>query len=190
MKVKEESEKVGLKLNIQKTKIMASGPITSWQIDGETVETERLSSYKSWIYFVRFIPKNFILGVANVSSIVFLTLNFTYSLLSEMKVTQPCPTLCDSMDYIVHEILQARILEWVAFPFFRGCSQLRDPAQVSHIAGDSLPGEPQGKPKNTGVDSLPFSRGSFQPRDRTGVSCIAGRFFTNWAIREDLVLLA
>ena len=39
MKVKEESEKVGLKLNIQKTKIMASGPITSWWIDGETVET-------------------------------------------------------------------------------------------------------------------------------------------------------
>ena len=39
MKVKEESEKAGLKLNIQKTKIMASGPITSWQIDGETLET-------------------------------------------------------------------------------------------------------------------------------------------------------
>ena len=39
MKVKEESEKVGLKVNIQKTKIMASGPITSWEIDGETVET-------------------------------------------------------------------------------------------------------------------------------------------------------
>ena len=42
MKVKEESEKVGLKLNIQKTKIMASGPITSWQIDVETMETVRL----------------------------------------------------------------------------------------------------------------------------------------------------
>ena len=42
MKVKAESEKVGLKLNIQKTKIMASGPTTSWQIDGETVETVRL----------------------------------------------------------------------------------------------------------------------------------------------------
>ena len=42
MKVKEESEKAGLKLNIQKTKIMASGPITSWQIDGETVESVRL----------------------------------------------------------------------------------------------------------------------------------------------------
>ena len=42
MKVKEESEKVGLKFNIQKTKIMASGPITSWQIDGETIETVSL----------------------------------------------------------------------------------------------------------------------------------------------------
>ena len=42
MKVKEETEKVGLKLNIQKTKIMASSPITSWQIDGETMETDRL----------------------------------------------------------------------------------------------------------------------------------------------------
>ena len=46
MKVKEESEKVGLKLNIQKTKIMASGPITLWQIDGETVET--VSDFISW----------------------------------------------------------------------------------------------------------------------------------------------
>ena len=45
MKVKEESEKVGLKLNIQKTKIIASGPITSWQIDGETVETVRESIF-------------------------------------------------------------------------------------------------------------------------------------------------
>ena len=44
MKVKEESEKVGLKLNIQKTKIMASSPITSWLIDGETVESD-------WLYF-------------------------------------------------------------------------------------------------------------------------------------------
>ena len=47
MKVKEESEKVGLKLNIQKTKIMASSPITSWEIDGETVETH--VSCISWI---------------------------------------------------------------------------------------------------------------------------------------------
>ena len=53
MKVKEESEKVGLKLNIQKTKIMASSPITLWHIDGETVETERdyfsgLQNHCSW----------------------------------------------------------------------------------------------------------------------------------------------
>ena len=47
MKVKVESEKVGLKLNIQKTKIMASGPITSWQTDGETVETVRLNFWVS-----------------------------------------------------------------------------------------------------------------------------------------------
>ena len=46
MKVKEESEKVGLKLNIQKTKLMASGPITSWEIDGETVET--VSDFIFW----------------------------------------------------------------------------------------------------------------------------------------------
>ena len=46
MKVKEESEKVGLKLNIQKTKIMVSGPITSWEIDGETVEA--VSDYFFW----------------------------------------------------------------------------------------------------------------------------------------------
>ena len=46
MKVKEESEKVGLKLNIQNTKIMASGPITSWEIDGETVET--MSDFIFW----------------------------------------------------------------------------------------------------------------------------------------------
>ena len=49
MKVKVESEKVGLKLNIQKTKIMASGPITSWEIDGETVETVAEFIYFFWL---------------------------------------------------------------------------------------------------------------------------------------------
>ena len=53
MKVKEESEKVGLNLNIQKTKIMASGPITSWEIDGETGETvETLSDFIFIFYFL------------------------------------------------------------------------------------------------------------------------------------------
>ena len=48
MTVKEKSEKVGLKFNIQKTKIMASGPITSWEIDGETVEMETVSGFIFW----------------------------------------------------------------------------------------------------------------------------------------------
>ena len=53
---------------------------------------------------------------------------------SEVKVAQSCLTLCDSMNYTVHGILQARILEWVAVPFSRGSSQPRDRTQVSHIA--------------------------------------------------------
>ena len=53
----------------------------------------------------------------------------------KMKATQSCPTLCDPIDYTVHGILQARILEWVAFPFSRGSSQPRYQTQVSHIAG-------------------------------------------------------
>ena len=52
----------------------------------------------------------------------------------KVKVAQLCLTLCDPMDYTVHSILQARILEWVAIPFSRGSSQLRDWTQVSHIA--------------------------------------------------------
>ena len=79
---------------------------------------------------------------------------------NKVKVAQLCPTLCGSMDYTVHEILQGRILEWVAFPFPRGSSQSRDRTQVSHIAG-RLPAEPQGKPKNTGVGSLSLLQGVF-----------------------------
>ena len=53
----------------------------------------------------------------------------------KVKVTQLYPTLWDPIDYIVHGILQARILEWVAVPFSGGSSQPRDPTQVSHIVG-------------------------------------------------------
>ena len=53
----------------------------------------------------------------------------------KVKVAQLCPTLCDPLDYMVHGILQARILEWAAFPFSRGSSQPRDWTQVSHNAG-------------------------------------------------------
>ena len=65
-------------------------------------------------------------------------------------------------------ILQARTLEWVAMPSFRGSSQPRDQTQVSHIVADSLPSEPLGKP------------------NWTGVSCIAGGLFTSWVTREAL----
>ena len=60
---------------------------------------------------------------------------FSHLYPGEVKVAQSCPTLFDSVDYIVHEILQARILEWVAFPFSRGYSRPRDRIQVSCIAG-------------------------------------------------------
>ena len=53
----------------------------------------------------------------------------------KVKVAQSCPTLCNPMDYTVHGILQARILEWAAFRFSRGSSQPRDQTQASHIAG-------------------------------------------------------
>ena len=62
-----------------------------------------------------------------------------------MKVVQSHRTLCDPMDYIVHGILQARILEWVAFPFSKGSSQPRDQTQVSCIAGGFFPDRSVGK---------------------------------------------
>ena len=69
MKVKEESEKVGLKLNIQKTKIMASGPITSWQIDGETVETVRLYFFGLQNHCSHEIKRRLLLGTKAMTNI-------------------------------------------------------------------------------------------------------------------------
>ena len=65
---------------------------------------------------------------------------------SEVKVFQSCPTLWDPMDYTVHGILQARILEWVAFPFSRGSSKPRDRTRSPALQVDSLPAESQWKP--------------------------------------------
>ena len=62
--------------------------------------------------------------------------------------------LCNPNNYTVHAILRPRILEWVAFPFSRGSSQPRDQTQSPTLQVDSLPAEPQGKPKDTGVGSL------------------------------------
>ena len=73
---------------------------------------------------------------------------------NEVTVAQSCPTLCDPMDCIVHGILQARILEWVPVP---SPGDLPNPGikpRSPSLQADSLPAEPQGKPKNTGVGSL------------------------------------
>ena len=103
-----------------------------------------------------------------------------------MKVTQLCLTLCDPMDYKVHGILQARILKWVAFPSFRSLPNPGIKPRSPALQADFLPAEPQGKPKNTGVGSLFLLQQIFPPRNWTGVSCIAGRFFTTRTMREAL----
>ena len=83
-----------------------------------------------------------------------------------------------------HGILQSRTLEWGDFPFSSGSSQPREQAQVSRMAGGSLPGEPQGKAKNTGVGSLSLLQQICLTQHRTRVSSVAGEFFTSWAIRD------
>ena len=189
-----------------------------------------------------------------LSVCIIISYNDYNSQLKSVKVAQSCPTLCDPKDYTVHEILQVRILEWVAFPFSRGLNFPNSGMEprAPTLQADSLPVEPQRNPKNTGVGSLslfqgifltqelnwglihcrlilyqlsyqgsptelltqaaqscltlcdpmdhtvrgilqarilervvfPFSRESSQPRSGTMVSCTAGGFFTNWAIRE------
>ena len=101
-----------------------------------------------------------------------------------MKVTQSCPILCNPMDYTLHGILQARILEWVAFPFFRGSSQYRDCTHVSHIANRFFTswGTREAQEYWTGL-AYPFSRGSSWLRIQTRVSCIAGGFFSREALK-------
>ena len=76
-------------------------------------------------------------------------------------VAQSCITLCDPMDYTVHGILQARILEWVAFPFSRRSSQPRNRTQVSHIAGGFFYQlSHKGSPRILEWVAYPFSSGS------------------------------
>ena len=71
----------------------------------------------------------------------------------KVKVTLSCPTFYDPMDYTVHEILQARILEWVAFAFSRDLPNPGIKSMSPTLHTESLPTEPQGKPKNTGGGS-------------------------------------
>jgi len=123
MKVKEESEKVGLKLNIQKTKIMASSPISSWQIDGDTVET---------VAGLIFLGSKITAG-GDCSHEIKRRLLLGRKVMTNLgeggegEVAQSCPTLCDPVDYSlpgisIHGILQARIQEWFTISFSRGSS--------------------------------------------------------------------
>ena len=82
-----------------------------------------------------------------------------------MKVAQLCPTLCNPMDYTVHGILQARILEWVTFSFSRGSSEPGIKPRSPTLQEDSLPTEPQGKPKNTGVGSRSLLQQKFPTQE-------------------------
>ena len=73
---------------------------------------------------------------------------------NQVKVAQPCPTLCHPMDYTVPGILQARILEWVNFPFSRYLPNPETEPRSPTLQADSFPAEPQGKPIN---NKLPAS---------------------------------
>ena len=117
MKVKEESEKVGLKLNVQKTKIMTSGPITSWKIDGETVET-----VSDFIFLGSKITADGDCSHEIKRLLAPWKESYDQCAAAAAKSLQPCPTLCDPIDGSppaspVPGILQARILEWVAISF-------------------------------------------------------------------------
>ena len=101
MKVKEESEKVGLKLNIQKTKIMASGPITSWQIDGETMETE----------------KNFILGGSKITADGDCSHEIKRRLLLGRKIyDQPKQHIIKQSHYFANKATKVRLVKAMVFP--------------------------------------------------------------------------
>ena len=78
-----------------------------------------------------------------------------------MKVSQSCLTLCDPATHTVHGILQARILEWVAFPSSRDIPNPGIEPKSPTLQADSLPAEPQGKPQNTGVGSQSLLQGIF-----------------------------
>ena len=99
MKVKEESEKVGLKINIQKTKIMASGPITSWEIDGETVETVSV----------------FILGGSKITADGDCSLGIKRRLLLGKKVMTKLDSILKSRDITLPTkvcLVKAMVFQW------------------------------------------------------------------------------
>ena len=114
MKVKEESEKAGLKLSIQKTKMMASSPITSWQIDGETM--------RDFIFLGSKITEDGDCSHEIKRCLLLGRKAMTNLAAAAAKLLQSCPTLCDPIDgnlpgSSILGIPQPRMLEWVAISF-------------------------------------------------------------------------
>ena len=106
-----------------------------------------------------------------------------------VKVAQSCSTLCDPMDYTVHGILQARILEWVAFPFSRRSIQPRDQTQVSHIAGGFFTSWATREAQQY-WSGYPNPSPADLPTQESNWSLLrCSRSFTNWAVREALKLM-
>ena len=170
MKVKQESEKVGLKLNIQKTKIMASSPITWWEIDGETVET----------------VSDFIFGGSKIAADGDCSHGIKKMLTPWKKsYDQPRQHIKKQRHYFADKsqssqscgFLSSHVLIW------------ESDSESHSVMTDSLRPHglysPWNSPgQNTGVSSLSLSWGSSQARDWTQFSRIAGRSFTIQASRE------
>ena len=108
----------------------------------------------------------------------------------ERKVAQSCPTLCNPMDQASQSMGFSRQEYWsgVPLPSPRDLPNPGVEPRSPTLWADSLPAEPQGSPRTLGWVAYPFSSGSSQPRNRIRVSCITGRFFSNWAIREALII--
>ena len=120
MKVKEESEKAGLKLNIQKTRIMASSPITSWQIDGETMETvtdfiflgSKITADGDYSHEIK---RHLLLGRKAMTNLDSNDYSEDRSVMSDSLQ----PHGLSLPDSSVHGIFQAIVLEWIAISFSR-----------------------------------------------------------------------
>ena len=122
MKVKEESEKVGLKLNIQKTKIMASGPITLWQINGETVET----------------VADFIFGGSKITANGDCSHEIKRRLLLGRKVMTNLDSILKSRDITL--ATKVRLVRALVFPVaMYGCDQIRSDQSLSRVRLSATP---------------------------------------------------
>ena len=183
LKVKEESERVGLKPNIQKMKIMASCPITSWEIDGETVET----------------VSDFIFLGSKITADGDCSHEIKRRLLLGRKVMTNLDSIFKNRDIIL--LTKVCLVKAMVFPVVmygceswtvkkagesevaQSCLTLCDPVDCN-LLGFSVHGILQARILEW--ISISFSRGSSQPRDQIRVSRIGGRHFNLWATREAL----